>query len=130
LGGGIVIDGGAATVTNSLIANSTGNNCAGTIGGASSLADDGTCGNGFTNSASIRLGALGNYGGSTQTIPLLPGSAAIDAGDDATCAAAVGSPNYGAGGKDQRGVARPQGAHCDIGAFESVWVFLPLVIKP
>ncbi len=26
------------------------------------------------------LGALGNYGGSTQTFPLLPGSSAIDAG--------------------------------------------------
>jgi hypothetical protein len=52
------------------------------------------------------LGALGNYGGSTQTIPLLSGSSAIDTGNDGVCPAA-----------DQRGVAR-QGAHCDIGAFE------------
>jgi predicted outer membrane repeat protein len=29
------------------------------------------------------LGTLGDYGGSTQTIPLQPGSSAIDAGDDA-----------------------------------------------
>ncbi len=54
-----------------------------------------------------RLGALGDYGGNTQTIPLLPGSSAIDAGDDSLCPAT-----------DQRGVARPQGEHCDIGAFE------------
>ncbi len=54
------------------------------------------------------LGALGTWGGSTQTLPLLPGSSAIDAGDDATCAST-----------DQRGVTRPQGLHCDIGAFES-----------
>ena len=54
-----------------------------------------------------KLGTLGNYGGTTQTIPLLPGSSAINTGNDATCAAA-----------DQRGVTRPQGAHCDIGAFE------------
>ena len=58
-------------------------------------------------SADPLLGAPGNYGGLTRTIPLLLGSSAIDAGDDATCPAA-----------DQRGVARPQGAHCDIGAFE------------
>ncbi len=54
------------------------------------------------------LAALGNYGGPTQTFALLPGSAAIDAGNGATCAA-----------KDARGVARPQGAGCDMGAFES-----------
>ena len=53
------------------------------------------------------LGTLGNYGGSTQTIPLLAGSSAIDTGNDSTCATT-----------DQRGVARPQGAHCDIGAYE------------
>jgi hypothetical protein len=60
-----------------------------------------------------RLGVLGDYGGSTQTIPLLPGSPAIDAGDAATCAAAP------VAGVDQRGVVRPQAAVCDIGAFES-----------
>jgi len=53
------------------------------------------------------LGTLGNYGGSTQTIPLLAGSSAINTGDDAVCPAT-----------DQRGVSRPQGTHCDIGAFE------------
>jgi predicted outer membrane repeat protein len=52
------------------------------------------------------LSALGSYGGGTQTFALLPGSPAIDAG--ANCLAA-----------DQRGVARPVGAACDIGAFES-----------
>jgi hypothetical protein len=53
------------------------------------------------------LGALGNYGGFTQTIPLLANSSAINTGNDATCAAT-----------DQRGIARPQGAHCDIGSYE------------
>jgi hypothetical protein len=38
---------------------------------------------------------------------LLSGSPAIDAGDDAACLPT-----------DQRGVVRPQGAHCDIGAYE------------
>ena len=57
------------------------------------------------------LGTLGDHGGNTQTIPLLPGSPAIDAGP-ATCDAAPVS------GKDQRGVTRPQGTACDIGAYE------------
>ena len=51
--------------------------------------------------------ALPNHGGFTPTLALLPGSPAIDAGDDAVCPAT-----------DQRGVARPQGAACDIGAYE------------
>jgi hypothetical protein len=54
------------------------------------------------------LSSLGNYGGSTPTFALLPGSPAIDAGNNATCLAI-----------DQRGAVRPQGAACDIGAFES-----------
>jgi hypothetical protein len=44
------------------------------------------------------IGAFGNYGGPMQTFPLLPGSPAIDAGDDTTCAQA--------GSTDQRGIAR------------------------
>lgn len=112
-GGGIYISTGAVTVKNSIIGNSTGSNCSGTIGGSNNLADDASCGAGFTNSSSILLGTLGDYGGSTRTIPLLPGSSAIDAGDDATCAA---DP---VNNLDQRGVERPQGTNCDIGAFES-----------
>jgi hypothetical protein len=53
------------------------------------------------------LGPLADNGGPTDTDALLPGSPAIDAGDPASCP-----------GIDQRGVARPQGAACDIGAFE------------
>ncbi len=55
--------------------------------------------------ASLGLSPLSNNGGSTQTIALLTGSPAIDAG--ANCP-----------GTDQRGASRPQGAGCDIGAFE------------
>jgi predicted outer membrane repeat protein len=112
-GGGIFNAGGTVTVKNTLIVKgAAGANCYGTIDGANNLADDGTCGAGFTNSPTILLGALGNYGGSTQTIPILAGSSAIDAGDDTVCAAAP------VNGLDQRGVTRPQGAHCDIGAYE------------
>jgi hypothetical protein len=55
------------------------------------------------------LGLLANNGGETDTLALLEGSPAIDAGTN------VGCPPV-----DQRGVSRPQGAACDIGAFERV----------
>ncbi len=55
---------------------------------------------------------LANNGGPTQTLALVSGSLAIDAADDAMCA------NPLVNNRDQRGVTRPQGAHCDIGAFE------------
>jgi parallel beta-helix repeat protein len=54
------------------------------------------------------LGALGNYGGSVQTMPLLPNSPALDTALDSACPAT-----------DARGISRPIGPHCDIGAFES-----------
>jgi hypothetical protein len=54
-----------------------------------------------------QLGPVADNGGPTPTMALLPASPAIDAGDDSVC-----PPT------DQRGVTRPQGAACDIGAFE------------
>jgi hypothetical protein len=55
------------------------------------------------------LGPLQDNGGATFTHSLLPGSPAINAIPPADCA-------YD---DDQRGVARPQGEGCDIGAFEA-----------
>jgi Ca2+-binding RTX toxin-like protein len=52
------------------------------------------------------LGSLADYGGPTSTHALLTGSPAID-GVTGTCEIA-----------DQRGVPRPQGTGCDIGAYE------------
>jgi len=118
-GGGIRNFDGSLTLRNSIVASSSsGGNCSGTItdGGGNLAWGDSTCPG---INADPKLGALANNGGPTQTLALLPGSAAIGAGLDATCSAAVGAPNYGAGGLDQRGIARPQGTHCDIGAFES-----------
>ncbi|MHB8646421.1 MAG: beta strand repeat-containing protein [Thermomicrobiales bacterium] len=73
---------------------------------------NGTAGNKVGVAAGV--GSLGNNGGPTQTIPLLVGSPAIGGADSTVCAAAT--PN-GAGGIDQRGVARPAN-QCSIGAFE------------
>ncbi|MBI9050987.1 MAG: sortase [Anaerolineaceae bacterium] len=54
------------------------------------------------------LAPLADNGGPTQTMALLPGSVAINAGDNVTCTST-----------DQRGVIRPQESICDIGAYES-----------
>lgn len=54
------------------------------------------------------LAPLGDYGGTTQTRALLPGSPAIDHG------VAAGTP-----AADQRGIARPQLGGIDTGAYES-----------
>ncbi len=87
-----------------------------------SVVQDG-CPTGFTCTNIIttdpKLGTLGNYGGITQTIPLLPGSSAIDAGNDVTCV-----------DTDQRGIIRPQGAHCDIGAYEYEYVAVSILSVP
>jgi hypothetical protein len=55
-----------------------------------------------------KLGALKRDGGPTQTMALAPASPARDAIAKAACAVA----------KDQRGLRRPQGPRCDIGAYE------------
>ncbi len=53
------------------------------------------------------LAPLGDYGGATPTYELLEDSPALDNANDAFC------PD-----DDQRGLARPQGDACDIGAYE------------
>jgi len=61
-----------------------------------------------------RLGSLGDYGGGIPTMALLPGSPAVDAGDDAILNVPFNLAT------DQRGnpYSRKIGAHVDIGAFE------------
>lgn len=54
------------------------------------------------------MGPLADHGGPTLTLALGPDSPALNAGDSALC-----TPT------DQRGVPRPQGAGCDIGAYEA-----------
>jgi PKD repeat protein len=60
------------------------------------------------------LGPLQDNGGPTFTHALLPQSAAIDAGNGSGCTDQNGNPLN----TDQRGVSRPQGIACDIGAYE------------
>lgn len=102
-------------VTNVLLADNDGDNCA-TFSAPNgiilidnfSLSDDASCNfGGGRDNAVLNLGPLADNGGPTMTH--LPGfaSAAIDRG------AGAGAP-----ATDQRGVARPQGEAVDVGAVE------------
>ena len=117
--GGGVHNQSTVTFTNTIIANSTGGDFhtfGGTFTGDNNLFDDNSVlptGTGNLNNTPALLGTLGNYGGPTQTAPLLPGSPAIDTG------AAIG---HGPSGNtvpatDQRGQSRV--GTPDIGAFET-----------
>ena len=106
---------GTVALTGTIVANSTsGPNCTGvmTEGQGYNLDSGASCG--FAqptdrSSANPLLGPLAFNGGPTPTLALLVGSPAIDHG---------GSSANGCPATDQRGVARPQGAACDIGAYE------------
>lgn len=100
-------------VRNTLFINSTnGNHCNGDSFDTDSnrnQADDTSCGSSSAHSTGIKPGILGNHGGNTYTVPLMPDSSAINAGDNTHC------PD-----SDQRGVPRAKTAAdpCDVGAVE------------
>lgn len=112
--------------------NPSGGDCVGPItSGGYNLDSDGTCiTNGVNNditAADPMLGPLQvNAPGNTATHALLLGSPALDA-------IPIDSDSCGILPDDQRGVTRPQGDGCDIGAFEwsqnAYQTFLPIVMK-
>jgi len=124
--GGGIHDGGQfgggthnVTITNSIFYNSTcSNRGSSTFSGSGNVMFPAACdtvGGILTNPL---LGLLGNNGGPTQTFMLLADSPAIDA-LVSSCPAT-----------DQRGVARPQGNACDIGAVEIQTIEQLRVIAP
>ena len=101
---------------NNILANNTGGGecySAGSgvtqLNGNNNLIEDGSPKCMPTITGDPALGSLGDNGGPTYTMSLSPESPAINAGDSANCPAT-----------DQRGIARPQGSGCDIGAFEYI----------
>ena len=138
-GGGICTSGQSATLANTVVAGDTNygpspdlygsvtanycliqNTTGATISGSHNIL-----------SQSANLGSLGNYGGPTQTIPLLPGSPAINSG---SVALAVG-PNHQPLTTDQRGTGYPStvGSTIDIGALEAqdtMTALLPSSLSP
>ncbi len=87
----------------------TGSNIVGASQNATSTAGATATQNGApTSNANPLLDVLANNGGPTQTMLPLAGSPAIDTAASCT----------GANATDQRGIARPQGPQCDLGAVE------------
>lgn len=126
----------AAKVRNSIIAgngapgapdlngpcNSQGHNLIGNADGATGFTATGDQAGTTAAPIPARLASLANYGGPTQTHALLPGSSAIDAGDNCvTEAAHCGDSNVPTLTTDQRGPGfnRFVNNTVDIGAFES-----------
>ena len=105
------------TIKNSLLAaNGVAGNCGFGEGlvilAGVNLSSDASCSGFSLNSTNPRLSPLADNGGPTSTYALQSGSPALDAVVD--CSDTNSLPLAA----DQRGVTRPQGAACDIGAFE------------
>jgi predicted outer membrane repeat protein len=133
---GGIWNGGNVTLANTIVANSSVTadngtpslNCDGppVTSNGHNLISDGTCVTG-ANPTDLRnvdplLSFINVNGGPTSTLLPLVGSPVIDAGGNPLCPA-----------QDQRGVARPVAATCDIGAVEyrlidnGLGVYMPLV---
>jgi hypothetical protein len=125
-GGGVSGFQSTITLKNTLLSNNTGGNCLNDLGATfisagHNLDNDGSCvlsdPTDLHNSNAGFAAGLTNNGGPTLTIPLLAGSPAVDAITLAPtnyCTDLNGNPIS----TDQRGVTRPNGAGCDIGAYE------------
>jgi hypothetical protein len=125
---------GSVVVRNTILDDAGQKNCAGTISNGGNNIDSGaSCGwgaaAGSMSSTDPRLGPMSFFGGLTPVFSLLPDSPAIDG--------VVFNPPNECPATDQRGVARPQGDFCDIGAFEVAQdppppegnaLFLPVVL--
>ena len=124
---------GVLHLTNSILANNSGSDCYNAFANANTIATNinnlietnGATGNMCGTpmlSSDPNLGPLANNGGATQTFALLPGSPAIDAGDDTLV--------YNT---SQNGVARPQDgdgnntAISDLGSYEVPDATIPAV---
>jgi hypothetical protein len=110
-GGVLSRRGGTLTVKNTALANPGSPNCYAALPGVTfNLSSDGTCAfGGGRDNVAMAFDPLRFNGGFTLTVMPLPGNPVIDNGTG------IGCP-----GTDQRGVARPSGLACDVGAVEYV----------
>jgi hypothetical protein len=125
-GGGIFRFSGTMAISNTILSKNTAankgtENCAGVPAAADAmynLESANTCNFGSAKhdqtGTDPMLAALANNGGPTETMALTAGSPAIDEANPA-CPNKTGNE-----ATDERGVTRPQGTACDIGAFEFV----------
>jgi hypothetical protein len=113
-GAGLFTNSSATQSRNTIIAANHDDQCAGTggyISQGNNISSDESClyaAGGDRENTDPLLGPLAGNGGPTLTHAPLKGSPTIDGT----------TTNVGCPSTDQRGVARPQNGHCDIGAFE------------
>lgn len=107
------------SLVNTIVAGNFAIDCMAVVGAEpgdvfNNLVQDKTCikGTPHAHKGDPLLGKLKNNGGPTKTLALLNGSPAINKGADTSCAA------FPVNGVDQRGNTRPNGTHCDLGAYE------------
>ncbi len=126
-GGGVYSKSSFEIIKNSVFAKgASGVNCVFLDTVSFNLSDDGSCGFGVgrDNVLNFNLGPLANNGGFTRTHLPLANSATLD---QAQCTDLYGNPVT----TDQRGIARPQGAACDVGAVErAAGELTPLLFLP
>lgn len=127
LGSTLVGDGGSGlsnygtlAVAGSIVTASKAGNCGGgdVTDGGYNLSSDDSCAfsaRGSRNSVDPMLGPVGNHGGPTESMIPASGSPATNA---IPAKAVTGGKSLCRGTSDQRGVRRPQGSACDIGAVE------------
>ena len=110
-GTGLARRGGTLTVKNTALSNPGYANCLPVLIGATfSLSSDSTCGFGAArDNVAMEFEQIAFNGGFTLTNMPLPGNPVVDQGTGTGCPST-----------DQRGVARPSGLACDVGAVESV----------
>ena len=131
-GGGIQTGSGDVTLYNTIVADNTSsagteNDIIGTLDASLALLEAPSANNligaggsgglvmgirGNIVGKAVSLGPLGNYGGATETVPLLATNPALNAGSNALAAAAGLTT-------DQRGLTRVFGGTVDIGAYEA-----------
>ncbi|MGH7790042.1 MAG: choice-of-anchor Q domain-containing protein [Candidatus Binatia bacterium] len=119
-GGVVTITPATLKLANSILAGNIPGACGGVLLSAGyNLIQDKGCRiagslTGVIRDTDPKLGPLADNGGPTQTMALLAGSPAIHAGNPATPGSGKGACEQ----SDQRGIARPSGVACDVGAFE------------
>ena len=130
-GGGLAQSAGSVAISNTIVGGNVTTDCSGSISSA-----------GFnlvqTPDACFTAGVddipptdplldpvLSDNGGTTFTHALLSGSPAIDAGNPAD----LGTGPPACESTDQRGVTRPRGETCDIGAYEADPLVTPALIR-
>lgn len=138
-GFGTINNWGTLNINNSIITHTTDlgdclNNA--TLDGSNNLVDDTACSGGGSGSLG-RIGAVTGFdmtlrknGGPTKTHAIFTWSNAIDAVTNCTYVSSGTNPLFSNGAAvatDQRGVTRPQGTHCDTGAFERQLAYLKVI---